>query len=474
MTRIPVLALLLASSAPRAEIALHPLFGDHMVLQQGITAPVWGTAAAGEEVTVSIAGQRKSARAGADGRWQVKLDPMKPGGPHEMTIGTVTLKNVMVGEVWVCSGQSNMEWPVRASKNAPEEIAAAAFPQIRLFTVPKKPADTPQWDVAGTWKECSPESVPGFSAVGYFFGRELHKARNVPIGLIHTSWGGTAAELWTSRRVLEADPEFKPMIEQYEARMKAFAEASEKAKAEGKAPPKKPGPGPAQLYNGMIAPLLPYAIAGALWYQGESNAGRAKQYQKLFPAMIRNWRDDWGQGDFPFLFVQLANYMKRKPEPAESHWAALREAQTLALSLPKTGMAVIIDIGEEKDIHPRNKQDVGRRLALAARHVAYGEDLVYSGPMYDSMKVEGNKARISFKHAGGGLEARGGKLAGFSIAGEDKVFAWAEARIEGDTVVVWSDKVEKPAAVRYGWADNPECTLYNKEGLPAGPFRTDP
>jgi sialate O-acetylesterase len=474
MARILILTLLLAASAPRAEVSLHPLFSDHMVLQQGIPAPVWGTAAAGEEVTVSFAGQKKSARAGADGRWMVKLDPMKPGGPHEMTIGTVTLKNVLVGEVWVCSGQSNMEWSVKASKNAPEEIAAAAFPLIRLFTVPKKPADTPQRDVVGSWKECSPESVPGFSAVGYFFGRELHKARNIPIGLIHTSWGGTAAELWTSRRVLEADPEFKPMIEQQEARMKAFAEASEKAKAEGKASPKKPGPGPTQLYNGMIAPLLPYAIAGAIWYQGESNAGRAKQYQKLFPAMIKNWRDDWGQGDFPFLFVQLANFMKRKPEPAESNWAALREAQTMTLSLPKTGMAVIIDIGDEKDIHPRNKQDVGKRLALAARHVAHGEDLVYSGPMYDSMKVEGNKARIAFKHVGGGLEARGDRLAGFSIAGEDKAFVWAEAKIEGNAVVVWSDKVEKPAAVRYGWADNPECTLYNKEGLPASPFRTDP
>ncbi len=235
----------------------------------------------------------------------------------------------------------------------------------------------------------------------------------------------------------------------------------------------EPGPGPTQLYSGMIAPLLPYAIAGATWYQGESNAGRAKQYQKLFPAMIRNWRDDWGQGDFPFLFVQLANYMARKAEPAESNWAQLREAQTMTLSLPRTGMAVIIDIGDAKDIHPKNKQDVGRRLALAARREAYGENLVYSGPIYDSMKAEGNKARLSFKHVGGGLAARGDKLAGFSIAGEDKQFVWAEAKIEGDAVVAWSDKVEKPAAVRYAWADNPECTLYNKEGLPASPFRTD-
>ncbi len=473
MNRLAISILVMLSAAPRAEVKPHQLFCDNMVIQQGIPVPVWGTAEPGEDVAVSIAGQRKTAKAGSDGRWMVRLDPLKAGGPHEMTVGPVTIRNVLVGEVWICSGQSNMEMSVRSSANAQAEIAAADYPKIRLFTVPRRPADSPQKEVAGSWKECGPETVPGFSAVAYFFGRELHKALNAPVGLIHTSWGGTAAELWTSRRVLEADGGLKSLFEAHQRRLKNYEEAARKAQAEGKQAPRKPGPGPAQLYNGMIAPLIPYAIAGAIWYQGESNAGRAAQYRKLFPAMIRNWREDWGQGDFPFLFVQLANYMARKQEPSESRWAELREAQLDTLSVPKTGMAVIIDVGDAKDIHPKNKQDVGRRLALAARRVAYGEDIVYSGPLYDSMKVEGSKARISFKHVGGGLVARGEKLVGFSIAGGDKAFVWAEARIEGDTVVVWSDRVEKPAAVRYAWADNPECNLYNKEGLPASPFRTD-
>jgi sialate O-acetylesterase len=391
-----------------------------------------------------------------------------------------------------------MEWTLKASAGSKEAIEASANPKIRLFTVPKKAVDAPVRDINAAWKECGPETSGGFSGVGYFFGRELQAALDVPVGLIHTSWGGTAAELWTSRRVLEGNAELKPLVEGHEKSLAAFAEtkakhaqaleehkkAAEKAKAEGKEAPPAPkaprGPGmaPSCLYNGMIAPLIPYAIGGAIWYQGESNAGRAAQYRTLFPAMITNWREDWNQEgparDFPFLFVQLANFMARKAEPAESGWAELREAQTMTLSLPKTGMAVIIDIGDAKDIHPKNKLDVGRRLALAAQHVAYGKDLVYSGPMFDSMTVSGDKACLRFKHAGGGLEAKGGdKLTGFSIAGEDRKFVWAEAKIEKDTVTVWSPAVPKPVAVRYAWADNPECNLYNKEGLPASPFRTD-
>ncbi len=473
MPRILALALLTLAAAPRAEVRLHALFGDHMVLQRDIAAPVWGTAAPGEEVVVSIAGQKKAARADAEGKWMVRLDPMKAGGPHEMGVGSATLRNVMVGEVWICSGQSNMAMTVQRAANPEEEIAAAKHPKIRLFTVPRRPADAPQRDVEGSWAECSPETVGGFSAVGYYFGRDLLKALDVPVGLIHTSWGGTAAELWTRRGVLEADADFKGLFEAHEARLKNYAAAAEKAKAQGKPAPRRPGPGPAQLYNGMIAPLIPCAIRGAIWYQGESNASRAAQYRRLFPAMIANWREDWGQGDFPFLFVQLANFQARQEEPGESAWAELREAQLMTLPLPRTGMAVIIDVGEEKDIHPKNKQDVGRRLALAARHVAYGEDLVYSGPVYDSMKVEGNKVRLSFKHVGTGLVARGDRLTGFAVAGEDGKFVWAEAKIEGDTVLAWSDRVEKPAAVRYAWANNPECNLYNREGLPASPFRTD-
>jgi sialate O-acetylesterase len=496
MRKLTLLALLCLApalyAAPKAELKLIPLFSDNMVLQCDIPAPIWGTAEAGDEVTVAVAGQKKSAKAGADGKWIVKLDPIKAGGPHDLTVSgktSVTLKNVLVGEVWICSGQSNMEMSVTSSNNSDEEKAKATFPNLRLFTVQKRQADAPVSDildaqgkpVAG-WKECGPATVGGFSAVAYFFGREIHQKLGVPVGLIHTSWGGTPAEVWTSDRVIQSRPEFKNYVnfyakrqEDYEKALPKYKEDVEKAKAEGKPAPKalnKPMKLSA-LYNGMIAPLIPYGIKGAIWYQGESNAAQAKIYQTLFPSMITNWREDWGQGDFPFGFVQLANYLARKDQPADSNWAELREAQTMTLSLPKTGMAVIVDIGDSKDIHPKNKQDVGKRLAYWAESQVYGKDLVYAGPMYQSMKVDGGKVAISFKHVGGGLVAKGDKLAGFAVAGEDRKFVWAEAKIDGDTVVVSADQVSKPAAVRYAWADNPECNLYNKEGLPASPFRTD-
>jgi len=481
-----ILGSLGAARETKAELKLHALFSDGMVLQSDFACPVWGTVEPGEEISVSIAGQKKTAKAGADGKWSIKLDPLKSGGPHELVVGgrtTVTVRDVLVGEVWVCSGQSNMEWIVNSSNNAAEEKAAATYPKIRHFLVPKRQEAAPVSEVVGSWKLCSPETVGGFTAVGYFFGRELHQKLNVPVGLIHTSWGGTAAEVWTSKRVLDATDVLKPMVEgyqkrseNYEKQVAAYKEAAEKAKAEGKPAPKAPGGKPMMpscLYNGMIANIIPYGIKGAVWYQGESNAERAKEYQTLFPAMIKNWREDWGQGEFPFGFVQLANFKARKEQPADSSWAELREAQTLTLSLPKTGMAVIIDIGDAKDIHPRNKQDVGKRLALWAQSQVYQKDIVYSGPIYESMKVEEGKARISFKHVGGGLEAKGEKLTGFAVAGEDRTFYWADAKIDGKTVVVSSDQVAKPVAVRYAWADNPECNLYNKEGIPASPFRTD-
>lgn len=470
----------------KVELKLHALFSDGMVLQSDFACPIWGTVEPGEEVSVSIAGQKKTSKAGADGKWSIKLDPLKSGGPHELVVGgrnTVTVRDVLVGEVWVCSGQSNMEWVVNGSNNAAEEKAAADYPKIRHFLVPKRQEAAPVADVVGSWKVCTPETVGGFTAVGYFFGRELHQKLNVPVGLIHTSWGGTAAEVWTSKRALDATDLLKPMVEgyqkrneNYEKQLAAHKEAVEKAKTEGKPAPKAPGGKPMMpscLYNGMIANIIPYGIKGAVWYQGESNASRAKEYRTLFPAMIKNWREDWGQGDFPFGFVQLANYMARREQPADSAWAELREAQTQTLSLPKTGMAVIIDIGDAKDIHPRNKQDVGKRLALWAQSQVYQKEIVYSGPMYDTMKVEEGKARLSFKHVGGGLEAKGENLTGFAVAGEDRTFHWADAKIDGSTVVVSSDKVAKPVAVRYAWADNPDCNLYNKEGIPASPFRTD-
>jgi sialate O-acetylesterase len=470
---------------PRAELKLHALFSDGMVLQSDFASPVWGTVEPGEEIAVSIAGQKKTAKAGADGKWSVKLDPLKAGGPHELTVAgrtSITVRDVLVGEVWICSGQSNMEWTVNSSANPAEEKAAATFPKIRHFLVPKKIAETPQTDVVGTWKVCSPETVGGFTAVGYFFGRELHRKLDVPVGLIHTSWGGTAAEVWTSKRIFDTTDSLKPLmqnyakrLENYQKQLAAYKEATAKANAEGKPAPKAPGGVmmPSCLYNGMIANILPYGIKGAIWYQGESNASRAKEYQTLFPAMIKNWREDWGQGDFPFGFVQLANFKARKPQPADSDWAELREAQSMTLSLPKTGMAVIIDIGDAADIHPKNKQDVGRRLALWAQSQVYGKDVVYSGPLFESLKVEEGKLRVTFKHGGSGLTAKGDKLTGFSIAGEDRRFVWADAQIDGKTVILSSDQVSKPVAVRYAWADNPECSLYNKEGLPASPFRSD-
>ncbi len=453
----------------------------------------------GEDVTVTIAGRQAQTTADENGKWAVSLKPLEYGGPFTLRVtghNSIVVRDVLVGEVWVCSGQSNMQMAVASVNNAKKEIAEADYPSIRLFTVPRRVAARPLSDTTGNWTACSPETVPGFSAVGYFFGRELHKALGVPVGLIHTSWGGTPAEAWTSRPALEAVGELKQLVDDLDKRIisypkaladyhKAHAEwekAAQKAKAEGaKVPPEPKAPQdpnaspwrPAGLFNGMISPLIPFAIRGAIWYQGESNASRAWQYRTLFPTMIRDWRKHWGQGDFPFLFVQLANFKARKSQPAESAWAELREAQLMTLALPNTGMAVIIDIGEANNIHPKNKQDVGKRLAAWALGTTYGKDVVISGPIYDSMTIEGNRIRMRFKHVDGGLVAKGGRLKGFAIAGEDRKFYWAHAKIDGDTVVVRSFRVPKPVAVRYAWADNPECNLYNAAGLPASPFRTD-
>lgn len=496
-----IVLLFVTAGASFADIRLPAIIGDNMVLQQDKKITIWGWADPGEEVVVGVSwhNMKWAVTAARNGKWIYKMNPPEAGGPYEMTLSgknTITIKNILVGEVWVCSGQSNMQMAVRSSNNATEEIAAANYPNIRLFTVQRKVAQEPQSDCTGNWTSCSPETVPGFSAVGYFFGRELRQKLDVPVGLIHTSWGGTPAEAWTRRGVLKSDMDFRPILERYDTAVKRYPQAKkeyekkveewkqavEKAKAEGTNPPRRPrspfGPGhphsPSGLYNAMIAPLIPYGIQGAIWYQGESNAGRAYQYRKLFPAMIKNWRTDWGQGDFPFLFVQLANFMAVKPDPGESSWAELREAQLMTLALPNAGMATIIDIGEADDIHPKNKQDVGKRLALWALAKTYGKDLVYSGPLYKSMEKKGNQVVLHFDHIGSGLVAGGGEsLKGFAIAGADRKFVWADAHIEGDTVVVSSDQVPEPVAVRYAWADNPVCNLYNKEKLPASPFRTD-
>jgi sialate O-acetylesterase len=638
------------SSAASADVTLPALVGDNMVVQQGVPVRIWGKAAPGERVTVSMAGKSAAATAGADGRWEVRIGPFEAGGPHTMTVAgrnTVTVRNVLAGEVWVGSGQSNMEWPLQDARNGAEEIAKATYPEIRLFTVAKRTSLTPLDDVEGRWAVCSPDTVGSFSAVAYFFGRELHGRLGVPVGLIHSSWGGTPAEAWTSREALSAEPTLAPMVvaldasakdlpsamARYQAEQRAWAEknlardagnkglglgyakpdldesgwepmrlpqqwesagldldgavwfrktvdvpaawagkeltlafgpiddvdttyfngtevgatgpetpsswtvprkyavpgslvrpgrnvvalrvfdhgggggfggsttdmalgpaggealplsgewrykieAAAKVRPDFSTQPAAPlGAGnpnaPTVLYNAMLAPLTPYTIRGAIWYQGESNADRAVQYRTLFPAMIRDWRRAWGEGDFPFLFVQLANWQPRKPEPSESGWAELREAQTMTLALPATGMAVAVDIGEADDIHPRNKQDVGRRLALWALAKTYGRDVEHSGPLYSSHAVEGNTIRVRFNHAKGLRTSDGGEVEGFAIAGPDKKFVWAKARIGGDSVVVWSDAVSRPTAVRYAWADNPAANLYNGAGLPASPFRTD-
>jgi sialate O-acetylesterase len=460
-------------SGARADVRLPAIISDNMVLQQKMAAPIWGWADEGEEVKVTFRGKTAKTKA-KDGKWIVKLSRLSEGGPDVLVIegkNRIEIKNVLVGEVWVASGQSNMEWSLKSSFEPARDIAACANPQLRLFLVQKAKANSPAEDVKGQWKECNPESVPGFSAVAYYFGRDLIRARKVAVGMIGTYWGGSPAEVWMSQQALESNPDYKREI------LAPYDEAVKKA---GNKQP--PGWKPTELYNGMIAPIIPYGIKGAIWYQGESNAGRAEQYRSLFADMIRNWRQDWGQGDFTFLAVQLAPWDKGKKRSLEaitektgdSEWAELREAQWLATkTLPKVGMAVITDVGDKDDIHPAKKEPAGSRLALAARGIAYGENIEYSGPIYKKMRIKGNQAILNFEHVDGGLVAEGGELKGFSICGPDKKFVWAHAVIQGDTVVVTSPEVSEPVAVRYGWSDFPVVNLWNKTGLPASPFRTD-
>jgi sialate O-acetylesterase len=458
--------------AAHAEVKVSSLFGDHMMIQRGMEAPIWGTAAAGEKVTISINDKEATATADDKGEWRAKVPPLEVGNATTLTIAgdktekPLVIQDVLVGDVWICSGQSNMEWPLSAAKNAAEEIKSATDANIRLFNFPKGSSAQLQPQPKGKWEVCTPKSATGFSAVGYFFARDIREKENVPVGLIQNAWGGMPAESFMSVEALKADPDFQPLLD-----YKSDVTKSATTKPVGVNAPQLAS----NIYNGMVHPLVPYAIKGVIWYQGESNAGRAEQYRKLFPAMIADWRKAWGQGDFPFLFVQLAGYQPRKSEPGESAWAELREAQLMTLTKsPNTGMAVTIDIGDEKDIHPKNKQDVGKRLALAAEKVGYHKDDVeFSGPIYDSLQVDGDKIRIKFEHAKGLKTSDGSPPKSFAIAGEDKKFVWAEAKIDGPYVVVSAKDVEKPVAVRYAWADTPDVNLYNGADLPASPFRTD-
>ena len=481
-----------------ADVKLPTIFSDNMVLQQNQKLPIWGKASPGEKIMIGfgIYSNVWGAIADNDGKWKTEIGPFNASfTPQGLTIkanNTIEIKNVLVGEVWLASGQSNMQMAVVGVKNAEQEMENADnYPNIRLCTVYNVNADTPQDDFAGHWKQCDNESVKHFSATCYFFGKELYEKLNVPVGLINSSWGGTPAEAWTPADAMEGDCDFKWTYDRFDRLMASMPEKIKKwqeqvkkwkaDKAAGKKvshEPWKPAGErnkPSVLYNAMIHPLIPFRIAGAIWYQGESNTAYAWHHEKLFKTLITSWRRHWGQGNFPFYFVQLANYTPVKPDPGESTWAELRETQLKTLeNIPNTGMAVTIDIGEAGDIHPKNKQDVGKRLSLWALANNYDQDIVYSGPIFKSIKIKNDKASLRFDHAGSGLAAKDDQtLKGFAVAGVDKKFVWAEAKIVGNKVIVKSDKVKTPVAVRYGWAHNPVCNLYNKEGLPASPFRTD-
>ncbi|MDB5268901.1 MAG: sialate O-acetylesterase [Hymenobacter sp.] len=494
MVRYFLLLLLILPRLSRADVTLPALLTDNMVLQQKTTVALWGWAAPGEAVTVAASWHKAPAKATADaqGNWLVRVPTTKAGGPYTITIegrNTLTINNVLLGEVWLCSGQSNMNFPLAkgaakwmtGAKNAAEVIPQANFPAIRMFTVAQRVADAPQRDVAGSWAVCSPATVGNFSAVAYFFGLEIHQKLGVPVGLIHSSWGGTPAESWTRQDVLESNPVLRPILTRYAlglAQRPAYETALAAWKQEKLDNPQttRPKPeepqsatsnkSPAKLYNGMIRGLEPYTLRGVIWYQGESNAERAYQYRTLFPALIASWRQDWQQPNLPFYFVQIAPHKGQNPE--------IREAQLLSWqAVPHTGMVVTTDVGDSLDIHPRDKQTVGHRLALWALAKTYGEKaLPHSGPRYQAMQVKNGEVRLTFDYAEG-LLSRDGALREFTLAGADSVFRPAQARIVGRTVVVSSPQVAQPVAVRFGWSKSPMPNLFNGAGLPASPFRTD-
>jgi sialate O-acetylesterase len=510
---LAVLSLAGLAATLSAQVRLPAVIGGHMIVQQDKPVAVWGWAGKNEPVTVVFNGQEKKTVAAADGTWRVVFDPLKAGGaPLEMTVRgakspEIVVRDILVGEVWLCSGQSNMEMSFTWMQNPAPEVMRADNPNMRLFLVPKRTADRPKDDVVAKWEPCSPETVRQFSAVGYYFGLELHKRLGVPVGLIESAWGGTDIEPWTPPVGFAAVPEVKPLLEKqaasYAEYKNALAKAlpawetwvreSRKALAAKSTLPLEPMPdlpsnpyddpqAPTTLYNGMIHALTPFAIRGAIWYQGENNRNDGLFYEKKMDALIQGWRSAWKLGDFPFYYVQLApySYGYNRETPAGEIPDFLRlpylwEAQVNAMRIPNTGMAVITDITNLNDIHPANKKDVGYRLSLWARAITYGEKtLVYSGPLYRSMTVDGNLIRLAFDHVGGGLVTNDDQpLKWFEIAGEDRTFYKAEAEIAGDTVVVWSPRVAAPEAVRFGWNQLAVPNLANKEGLPASPFRTD-
>ncbi len=508
--------LLMLNTSIFAEIKLSAIFCNHMVLQRGVEIPIWGTARPGEKISILLNGKTKEIIADSTGNWLVKFPKQKAGGPFKMDIfgdNTITIDDVYVGDVWLCSGQSNMDMTVAKEdrywcgvNNEAEEVANANFPMIRFFDVDYTPSHTVKTDVTGKWEICSPQTVGHQSAVAYFFAREIYQKYKIPVGMVTSAYGASTAETWISKDALEAHPNLKPLLDAYTAKwdkfvadsavtMGKYREEMKKFKGDmvaiqasagdvtAKKPkvPKNPDPeldqhNPYVCYNGMINGLIPYAIEGALWYQGESNGSSANQYREIMETLIADWRSKFGVGDFPFFYVQLANYGKPMAKPVEDgSMMIVREAQVQNLSVKKTGMAVAIDNAgnEPTNIHPKNKQEIGRRLALIARAKVYGEKIEFSGPMYKSYKVKGSAIVLSFNHIGKGLIAKNDSLTGFAICGEDKKWVWANAKIVGKTVVVSSKEIEKPIAVRYCWGTNPPASLMNKNELWTPNFRTD-
>lgn len=490
------LVLGLAARWGVAEVRPSALFTDHAVLQSGMAVPVWGSANPGEKVAVTFAGQTQKTTAGPDGRWIVRLKKLKAGGPFEMTVNTLQIHDVLVGEVWVGSGQSNMAFTVSKKKasyagllHEEEEIAAASYPTLRVFMATTNKTYEPVSEIAGQWQVCTPENVPAFSAVSYLFARALQKQMQVPVGMLVVAFGASTAESWVRRDALTANPALAPMVTRFDALETFYKEhpgaTTDQVPAEARSPqtinarPSKPGPlkdpvqdqhQPTVLFNGMLHPILPYGMRGVLWYQGESIVGGLpgiQRYPVVMETLVKDWRSLWGEGDFPFYIVQLAALNDVSNNPL------VREAQAKILSLPKTGMAVTIDIGDPKDVHPHNKAPLGDRLARIALAQAYGQKIEYSGPHPIDSSVTDDSVLIKFDHAAG-LTAKDGPLKGFQIAGPDHLFVDAAATIKGDTVEVKSEKVPIPVAVRYAWANYPEgANLYNGDGLPAAPFRTD-
>ena len=495
--RILALALLLACH-PRygkCEVRLPGILSSHMVLQRERPIHIWGWSAPGEQVAVAFHGVSRDIVGSSLGNWSVFLPPEAAGGPYQLTVTSsnkIVLDDVLIGDVWFASGQSNMEMPLKGFRGAPlkdstEEIAHAGQPQIRLLHVPNKAADFPLRNSDASWTVCSPQTASNFSAVAYFFGRELNAREHVAIGLIDATWGGTPAEAWVSLQSISADAALMPVFATRAHMMQTQGEVAEilaserredlAARQAGRTPPEhpwRPDPAswaPAALFNGMVAPAVAYTIKGVIWYQGESNSRRAfaPMYARIFPALIADWRTQWHEGDFPFLFVQIANFKSNATE----EWAIIREAQRRSLSVANTAMVVTVDIGDPDNVHPADKQTVGARLALAARALAYGENVEYSGPLFREATPDGEGVRVWFDHAANGLVARGGDLQGFEIAGDDGRFVTATARIDGKTVVVGNARVAEPKSVRYGWANAPVVNLYNSEGLPASPFTSE-